>query len=66
MRDHIANTIRVGGIGPAHMCFRKLYIADFGKALGAQQFLKKLRRDAGYGVFFEADRGNFWRRLRGE
>src|SRR5215831_18943080 len=48
------------------MCFCKVYVADIGEALGVQQFLKSLRSDAGGGVLFEADRGDFRRRLRRE
>ena len=48
------------------MCVGQLYIADISKALAAQQFLERLRGDAGCGVFFEADRGDFRRRLRRE
>ena len=59
MRNHIRINFRVGGVGPAHMGFRYVHIADIGKALGAQQFLKNLRGDAGPGVLSEADRGDF-------
>jgi hypothetical protein len=48
------------------MGFGLVYIADIGEALGAQQLLKYLRGDAGCRVFFEADRGDFRRRLRRE
>jgi len=48
------------------MCFCEVYIADIGKALGTQRFLKNLRGDTGYGVFFEPDGSDFRRRLRGE
>jgi hypothetical protein len=48
------------------MCFCLVYIADISKPLGAQQFLKDLRGEADYGVVFEADRGDFRRRLRHE
>jgi hypothetical protein len=63
MRDHIGNKTQFAGIGPAYMSFRHLDIADIGKAFGTQQFLKDLRGDAGCGVSFEADRGDFRRRL---
>ena len=41
-------------------------IADIGKALGAEQLLGDLRRDAGERIPFEADRGDFRRWLGGE
>ena len=64
-RDHLSNKIRAG-IGPAYLVFGWDHIADIRKALGAQQFLKNLRRDAGDGVLLEPDGGDFRRWLRGE
>jgi hypothetical protein len=62
--DHIRKKIQFLSISPPEMCVGQLHIADIGKALSAQQFLKSLRGDAGYGVFLEADRGDFWWGLR--
>src|SRR5690242_19162997 len=45
------------------MIFGQIHIADIGQALGTQEFLENLRGDAGSRVFFEADRGDFRRRL---
>ena len=44
----------------------EVYVADVGKALGTQQFVDGLRRNAGDRVPFQADRGNFRWRLGGE
>jgi hypothetical protein len=40
MRDHIGYNTRIFGVRPVQVCFCCVYIADIGKALGAQQFLK--------------------------
>ena len=37
VRDHAGNDTRIFSIGPAYMCFCRVYIADIGKALGSQQ-----------------------------
>jgi hypothetical protein len=66
VRDHIGHSARFGSIGPAYMCLCFVYVADIGKALGAQQFPNKLRGDAGSQVFFETDRADFRWRLRRE
>src|SRR5262249_4240767 len=63
MRDHTGNISRIFTVGPAYMRFCQLYIADIGKALDAQQLLNNLWGDARSGVFFEADGGDFRRRL---
>ena len=64
VHDHIGKPIQFGSIGSAYTRFGQVHVVDIGKALGPQQFLKNLRRDAGYGVFFEAERGDLRRRLR--
>jgi hypothetical protein len=40
---YIGNRIRVCGIGPDHVGFRRVHLADTGKAIGAQQLLSDLR-----------------------
>src|SRR5262245_36487358 len=63
VRDHIANRTRFVSISPPASVRIPLHVPEISEALGAQQFLENLRADASYGVPFEADRGDFRRRL---
>src|SRR5262249_29598960 len=64
MRNHTRTNARIFSISPAYMCLCHVHIANIGKALGPQQFLNNLWREAGRRVCFEADGGDFRRRLR--
>ena len=64
--NQVGKNAHIGSLGPAYILQGQIYIADIGKALGAQQLLDDLRRYAGERIPFEADRGNFRRGLGGE
>src|SRR5690242_12118093 len=66
VHDHIRKGVQFCSIGSAYMRFGHVHVANLGKALGPQQFLKDLRRNAGDRVLCEADRGEFWRWLLGK
>jgi hypothetical protein len=66
VHDHIGKVVQFCSIGSAYMRVGHVHVANISKALGPQQFLKNLRRDAGDRVLCEADRGDFWRWLRGK